>query len=125
MNLGILFGHACVLGMPLQLPGKLPCYFPCLVHHGYAQMQVELITLKLVLDVFDYQPPGGITKISPSSPILHHPQCAASLQPKIHIQAHCQMSHGADGHQSQIGGYRVGVVQHPVLDHQKPSLNEA
>ena len=45
-------------------------------------MQVELITLELVMDVFDYLPPGGIATICPSSPInLRHPKCAASLQP--------------------------------------------
>ena len=53
-------------------------------------MQVEFITLEPVLDVFDYLPPGGIAAIHPSGPInLRCPQCAASLQPRINVQAHC------------------------------------
>ena len=75
------------------------------------------------MDVFDYLPPGGIAAIHPSNPInLCCSQCAASLQPRINIQAHCQISHGMDGHWSQIVGHSMGVGQHPVLDCQKPSL---
>ena len=80
MDLGILLIYACILGMPLELPGKLSCRHPCLVHCGHAQMQVELIAFEPVLDVFNYLPPGGITVICPSSPInLHCPQCATRL----------------------------------------------
>ena len=82
MDLSILVSHARISGMPLELLGKLSCCRSCLVHHGHAQMQVELVTLQLVLDVFDYLPPGGIATIRPSSPInLRCPQCATSIQP--------------------------------------------
>ena len=98
VDLGILLGHAHILGMLLKLPVKLSCCHPCLVHHGYAQMQVELITLEPVPDVFNYLPLGGIAAICLSSPInLCHPQHATSLQPRINIQVHCQMSHVVDG----------------------------
>ena len=73
-------------------------------------MQIELITMEPVPDVFDYLPPGGIAAIYLSSLInLHHPQRTASLQPRINIHAHCQMSHGADGCWSQIVGHGMGV----------------
>ena len=103
--------------MPLELLVELSCRHPCLAQHGHAQMQVVFITLEPVLDVFDYLPPGGITVISPSSPInLRHPQCAVSLQPRINVQAHCQMGHSVDGRRSQIVGHGMGVGQHPVLN---------
>ena len=76
MDLGILLGHARILGTPLKFPGKFSCHHPCLAHHSHAQMQVELITLDPVMDVFDYLLPGGIAAICPSNPInLHCPQC--------------------------------------------------
>ena len=123
MDLGILLGHTCISGMPLELPGKLSCCRPCLAHCGHAQTQVELITLQPVMDMFNYLPLGDIAVICPSNPInLHHPQCTTSVQPRITIWAHFQMSHGTDGHWSQIFGHGMGVGQHPVLDRQKPSL---
>ena len=73
-------------------------------------MQVEFIVLELLLDVFNYLPPGGITAIFPSSPTnLGHPQHATSLQLGINVWAHYQTSHGADGHWSQIVRCSVGV----------------
>ena len=52
-------------------------------------MQVELVKLQPVPDVFDYLPPGGIATIRLSSSInLRRPQCAASLQPRIYVRAH-------------------------------------
>ena len=45
MDLGILFSQACISGTLLKLLGKLSSHHPCLVHHGYAQMQVQLIAL--------------------------------------------------------------------------------
>ena len=81
-------------------------------------MQVELIALDPVQDVFNYLPPGGIAMICLSSPInLCYPQHATSLQPRINVQAHCQMSHSLDGCRSQIVGCGVGIGQHPVLNH--------
>ena len=82
MDLSVLLSHACISGMPLELPGKLSSHRPSLPHCGHSQMQVEFVTLEPVLDVFNYLPPGGIAAIHLSSPInLCCPQCAASLQP--------------------------------------------
>ena len=96
--------------MPLKLQGELPCCRPSLVHHGHTQMQAELNTLELVPDMFSLLPPGGITAIHLSSPInLHCPQHKASLQPRIYIQVHYQMSYGVDCRWSQIVEHGVGV----------------
>ena len=107
--------------MPLKLLGELSCCCPCLVHRGYAQMQVELIILEPVPDMFDDLPPGGIATICPSRPIsLHNPQCTASLQLRINVWAHCQTSHSMDSCWSQIVGHGMGVGWYPVLDRHKP-----
>ena len=90
MDLGILLGHARILGTSLRLMGKLPYHHAHLLHYGHAQMQVELIALNPVPDVLDYLPLGGIAVIWLSSPVnLHYPQHSRSLQPRIYIQVHC------------------------------------
>ena len=110
MALYILLSYACISCALFKLLGKLPYCCAHLLHCGYAQMQVELIALELVPDMFDYLPPGGITKIRLSSPInLYYPQFTASLQPRIHIHAHCQTSHASDSCWSQIVGCGMGV----------------
>ena len=74
-------------------------------------MLVELIALNPVLDIFDYLPSYGIAAICLSSPInLLHSQCTLYLQPRIHIQAHGQMTHSMDSSQSQIIGHGMGEV---------------
>ena len=80
VDLGVLLGHARILGMPLKLPGKLSSRRPSLPYGSYTQMQVEFVTLEPVLDVFDYLTPGGIATIHLSSPInLRSPQRTACL----------------------------------------------
>ena len=46
MDLGVLLGHACVPGTPLELPGELSCRRPSLPHRGHTQTQVEFVTLE-------------------------------------------------------------------------------
>ena len=82
VDLSVFLGHACISGTLLKPPGKLSSCHPCLMHSGHAQTQVELIALELVLDMFDYLPPGGIAMICPSSHInLCCPQHTACLKP--------------------------------------------
>ena len=73
-------------------------------------MQVESIALEPAQDIFYYLPPGGITMICPLNPInLHYPQHAASLQSRINVWAHGQVSHSVDGSRSKTIGYGMGV----------------
>ena len=80
MDLCILFTYAHISGMPLKSLGEFLCSHVCLVDSSYVQLRVELITLQLVMDMFNYLAPGGITAFFLPSPInLHFPQYTTSV----------------------------------------------
>ena len=83
VDLGVLLGHARILGTPLKLPGEFSCRRPSLLHGGHTQMQVEFIALTAGPGRVRLPTPRWYRRaICPSSPInLRHPQCAAHLQP--------------------------------------------